>query len=209
MLKEPSECWRNELYLRPEKRMDLEDAKYLLISLKQVLEKHNIVIMPMFGTLLGAIREHNFIKKDSDIDVVTSADNVQAIFDLRPELEKVGINLYCYVLPWIFTFEYKEITCDIYPVYESAWPWTSRYSLLLEKYIRKSFFEQTEDYEFLGEHFQVPANPEKLLTYLYGGDWRVPQSKKPRIESPLFVHRYLHRFIQRGIRYIRRHVLKK
>lgn len=205
MLKEPLEAWHNERYQEHEGLMDHESAKYLLITLKKVLEEHGITIIPMFGTLLGAIREHDFIKNDTDIDVVIYAKDKDAIFALRPELEKYDIHLYCYVLPWIFTFEYKGITCDMYPLYDSVWPWTNHYYLLLEKYISRSFFDTTEDYELFDETFKVPAHPENILAYLYGKTWRIPQSTKPKIESRLFFWRYAHRFIQRCIRYAKRH----
>ena len=209
MLKEPYDCWQNERYLEHEGIMDQDAAKYLLVTFKNVLEKQGIVVMPMFGTLLGAIREHSFIRNDTDIDVVIYAKDRQRVFDLRADLEKYGINLYCYVLPWIFTFEYKGITIDVYPLYNSTWPWTNHYYLLLEKYISCSFFDSTVNYELFNETFQIPANPERLLSYLYGRTWRIPQSTKPKIESRLFFWRYVHRFMQRCVRYMKRHWLKK
>lgn len=209
MLKEPYDCWQNERYLEPDVPLTLEESKYFLVTMNKVLKANGVVMMPMFGTLLGAIREQGFIKNDSDIDVVIYAKDRDKVFDLRSELEKYNIHLHCYVLPWIFTFEYKGITCDVYPLYESAWPWTRRYNLLLEKYINKKYFAETEDYELFDEIFQVPANPERLLTYLYGKTWRIPQSTKPKIESRLFFWRYFNRFIQRCMRYAKRHWLHK
>jgi hypothetical protein len=205
MLKEPYDCWQNERYYEHVGLMDHESAKYLLITLKNVLQKHGVTAMPMFGTLLGAIREHDFIKNDTDIDMVIYAKDKDAVLALRPELEKYDIHLYCYVLPWIFTFEYKGITCDLYPLYESVWPWTNHYYLLLEKYISRSFFDMTEDYELFDETFKVPAHPENILAYLYGKTWHIPQSTKPKIESRFFFWRYAHRFVQRCNNYAKRH----
>ena len=209
MLNEPYDCWHNERYLEHEGIMNQDAAKYLLVTFKKELEKHGIVVLPMFGTLLGAIREHGFIKNDGDIDVVIYAKDKQLVFDLQADLEKYGINLYCYVLPWIFTFEYKGITLDVYPLYESVWPWTNHYYLLLEKYISRSFFDTTENYDLFGETFQIPAQPEKILAYLYGRTWRIPQSTKPKIESRLFFWRYAYRFMQRCYRYAKKHCSKK
>lgn len=209
MLKEPLDAWQNERYNEHEGLMDHDSARYLITTLKNILEKHGVIAMPMFGTLLGAIREHDFIKNDTDIDMVIYAKDKDKVFALRSELEKYDIHLYCYVLPWIFTFEYKGITCDIYPLYESVWPWTNHYYLLLEKYISRSFFDATEDYNLFGETFKVPAHPENILAYLYGKTWRIPQSTKPKIESRLFFWRYTHRFIQRCIRYSKRHWFSK
>lgn len=205
MLKEPYDCWQNDRYFEPDVPLTAEDGSFFLCTMNKVLASHGVVMMPMFGTLLGAIREHGFIKHDSDIDVVIYAKDKDKVFGLSKELEKYNIHLHCYVLPWIFTFEYKGMTLDVYPLYESAWPWTNRYYLLLEKYISRSFFDATEDYELFGETFKVPAHPENLLAYLYGKSWRIPQSTKPKIESRLFIWRYAHRFIQRCVRYIQRH----
>jgi len=205
MLNEPSVCWQNERYLQHNRPLDQENARYLLITMNQVLREHGIVMMPMFGTLLGAIREHGFIKKDDDVDVVIYAKDIDAVFDLRPELEKYGIKLHCYVLPWIFTFEYKGMTCDIYPLYDTVWPWTNHFYLLFEYYISRSFFDQTEDYVLFGETFKIPAHPEILLKYLYGKTWRIPQNVKPKIESRVFFWRYAHRFVQKCIKYVKKH----
>lgn len=209
MLKEPYDVWHSERYHEPDVSLSSEDAKYLLVTMNKVLSEHGITMMPMFGTLLGAIREHGFIKNDGDIDVVVYGSDKQKVFDLRSELEGYNINLHCYVLPWIYTYEYKGITCDIYFLYESAWPWTNWYNLLLERYINKKYFVTTEDFELFGETFKVPANPEKLLAYLYGKDWRIPQSKKSQIESKLFFWRYAHRYIRKCIRYAKRHWFKR
>ena len=209
MLNEPLNDWQAERYHETDVPLTLEDAKFMLVTMNKVFTEHEITMIPMFGTLLGAIREHGFIKNDGDIDVVIYAKDREKAFALRDELAKYNINLYCYVLPWIFTFEYKGITCDVYPLYESAWPWTRKYNLLLEKYIHKKYFASTESYELFGETFHVPANPERVLTYLYGDDWRIPQSKKPHIESYVFFWRYAHRFAQRCIRYAQRHWLNK
>lgn len=208
MLKEPYDCWQNERYYEHNRPLDQEAAKYLLITMNNVLREHGIVMMPMFGTLLGAIREHGFIKNDDDVDVVIYAKDREKVFDLRPELKKYGIKLHCYVLPWIFTFEYKSMTCDVYPLYESPWPWRKSYYLLLEKYISRSFFDANEKCELFGENFIVPAHPENLLAYLYGRKWRIPSSTKPRIESYIFFWRYMHRLVQKCVRYARKHWFK-
>lgn len=208
MLDAPIECFQNERYLIHDDPLRKDDAKYCLATINRVFKENGITFIIGYGTLLGAMREHDFIAHDNDIDTIVWAKDMQKVIDLAPELKKYGINLKCYVLPWILTYEYKGISCDIEFIHEAIWPWRKWFCLLHENYIRKSFFENTEELEFLGEYYTVPAKPEHMLTYWYGSDWRIPQRKGPRMESYFFFWRYLHRFIQRCIRWFKRHILK-
>lgn len=208
MLDAPCESWHPERYgkFTP---INKENAAFMLRTIKNVFEEHDIVFMLSYGTLLGAIREHDFIAHDEDVDTMIWGRDLQKALEIVPELEKYGVQLYCYYLPWIFTFEYKGETCDVEVLYEAIWPWNIRYCLTHEMYIPKKLFEKTERIEFLGEMFSVPANPEKVLVYHYGKDWRIPKGGSGRIESYVFFWRYAHRFLQRCKRYAKKHWFKK
>ena len=209
ILDEECKCYQNERYLWPSHKMDKENAKYLLSTIKNVFEANGITFILSYGTLLGAIREHDFITHDSDMDTMIWQKDFQKAWSLIPELEKRDVHLHCYVLPWIFTFEHKGETCDIDVLQEAIWPWNKRYCLTHLEYIQKSFFENITTIEFLGEQYTVPANPEKVLEYHYGKTWRIPSNTTGRIESYVFFWRYAHRFYQRCIRYAKRHWFKK
>ena len=209
ILDEPVKMFRNELYGQHAHPLDKENAKYLLTTLKNVFEANGVKLILSYGTLLGAVREHDFIGHDSDMDVMIWQKDFQKAWDSIPELEKREVRLHCYCLPWIFTFEYKGETCDVDVLQEAIWPWNIRYCLTHLEYIPKSFFENTTTMEFLGETFTIPANPEKILEYHYGKTWRIPSNTPSRVESYVFFWRYAHRFIQRCIRYAKRHWFKK
>ena len=51
--------------------IDSSIAKQNLLDFKTILDKNNVKFLLMHGTLLGAIREQNFIKHDIDIDTCT------------------------------------------------------------------------------------------------------------------------------------------
>lgn len=208
MLKEPCESWQTDFYFREDHPLDQEDARFMLLTMKHVLESHGVVVMPIYGTLLGAVREHGFIKHDVDIDLVTYGKNLQKILALCPELEKYDIHLRAYCKPWIITFLYKGIQCDIDMLHESMWPWTKHFYLLSMQYISRSFFDKTEKYELFGEQFTVPASPERLVAYLYGKTWRIPSNTRPHVESYFFFWRYAHRFIQKCLRYAKKKLLR-
>ncbi len=209
MLKTPYVCYRNERYYGHTAGMKKEDAVYLLNTLKKVFEENGIQLILAYGTLLGAIREHDFIGHDNDMDTMIWRKDMQKGLDLAPELAKYGIKLECYVLPWIFTYSYNGVTCDIDVINEPIHPLNKRYCLIESQYIQRSFFEQTEQYEFQGEMHTVPAHPEVLLEYHYGKKWRIPGGPHARLQSKLFFWYYLDKQIQRVKRFIKRKTDKK
>ena len=204
MLDEPCECYHMERYDESVRGMNKDNAKYLLSTLNRVFKENGVKLILSYGTLLGAIREHDFITHDYDMDTMIWAKDMQKALDLASELEKYDIHLHCYVLPWIFSYEYKGVVCDIDMLHEAIWPWKIRYCLTHEMYIPKEFFENTREIDFLGEKYFVPADTEKVLVYHYGKSWRIPSSKSGRVESYFFFWRYAHRFYQRCLRWLKR-----
>ncbi len=209
ILKEPVKCFGAELYTAPGQVLNKEDAKYLLCTVKHVYEKNGIDLILAYGTLLGAIREHDFISHDMDMDTMIWARDMDKALSLTLELEKYGIKMCSYVLPWIFSYEYKGAGLDVDVLHDPIWPWTKHFCLVQERYIPRKFFENTTPLEFQGEEFVAPADPEKVLVYHYGKNWRIPSSKHARIESYVFFWRYAHRFMQKCIRYAKRHWFNK
>lgn len=66
------------------------EAKTELLSMiYDILNKHNIQAFLTCGTLLGAMREGDFIAWDTDIDI--ACFNVEEIFKLKSEFEAAGL----------------------------------------------------------------------------------------------------------------------
>lgn len=187
-----------------------QDAEYILIKTKEILDRNNINFMPMFGTLLGIVRQNGFIPNDHDMDIAIWGKDRQNLIDLIPEFEKEGIKFTRCSEPYVYTFIYKSADCDFYTLMDSEKIYSWRYVKLVAMYIPRYFFTKTQQIEFLGTTFNVPQNPERLLTYFYGKDWRIPKSGKPaRVQSKLLFWINAKRFIQRCISYIKRHYLNK
>ena len=55
------------------KQIDKQIANENLKLLKEVCDKHHLTFLLYFGTLLGAVREHDFITHDEDIDLIMSS----------------------------------------------------------------------------------------------------------------------------------------
>lgn len=209
ILNAPFVCYHNERYNELTNVMNKENAKYLLNTLKKVFEENGIELILAYGTLLGAIREHDFIGHDCDMDTMIWRKDMQKGLDLAPALAEYGIQLECYVLPWIFTYSYKGVTCDIDIINEPIYPLNKRYCLIESQYIQRSFFEHTEKYMFKGEMHTIPVDSEILLEYHYGKTWRIPGGRQARLESYLFFWRYVNKFFYKTIRYIKWHWFKR
>lgn len=200
-------CYNNEYYLRQGPDMKHEDAVHLVLTMKKILEAHNIQFMPMFGTLLGIIREHDFIPWDKDIDMGVWGQDREKFVDLIPEFEKEGIRFACCCEPEIYTFEYGTANCDFYMILPAPKPYTRWMYQIQIHYISKKFFKATEKVDFLGTQFDIPANPKRLLKYWYGRTWYIPKDKKGDYDSGWLIHIRIARLWRRGIRYIKRHWL--
>lgn len=154
------------------------DAKEMLTRIKRVLDEYNIKFYLTFGTLLGAVRENDFIGHDYDIDIDIFWYDLEKFYKAIPALHENGINFFRYHENTIFSFEYKGIVCDIDVVFKPWLPYNLRYYKTLGKLFPKKYVKETETLNFGGSDFQVPKHPEYFLEYMYGKEWRIPVKGK-------------------------------
>lgn len=167
-------------------KMDLEIAKENLELFTSIIEKNKITYGIFFGTLLGAIREKNFIKHDEDTDIYLLYEEREKFLRLLIVFKQQGLEL---------------VRCE-----------GDMLSLMRKnEYIDLYFFEQkfkfgfiklrvfTNEYEyaaknleypikqlFLGMKISMPANPEQVVRKIYGKNWRIPISNKPSEPNTIY-----------------------
>lgn len=152
------------------KIINKEIAGRNLNILKDVLYSNNIKFILAFGTLLGAVREKDFITHDEDVDLIVFDRDKQKIFDLIPAIMKVGFRIVRYdrrnllsimkdgeYIDFYFFKEYKD---NLYKCSGILHP--------------NEFLENLTTLEFKGVEYFVPQDSEGFLRFLYGDDWRVP-----------------------------------
>lgn len=153
-----------------------EDAVHLLKTTKELLYSKQIPFYLCFGTLLGAIRNHDLIPGDEDIDVfVTDESKLRSIL---PYLYENGLRVVRITSSKVYSFRLNGgAYIDIYIQHPitgfSIWrPFC--YSLANNGYTPKNLLKEFIEIEFLEGRYLVPKEYETLLELWYGKTWRVP-----------------------------------
>jgi len=155
------------------KQIDKENTFQILLDLKEVFDARNIKFGLIYGTLLGATREGDFITWDEDADIFMLNEQLtefcEALWDLRSRgielVRKVG-DLYSlmrngdYVDVYFFELSGSKRKCN-------------------EDTISARHLNFKNVINFKGVDFHIPNDHEFLLSTLYGKDWRTPQRNKP------------------------------
>lgn len=154
-----------------------EDAKDILFMTQDIMNKINLDIYLAYGTLLGAVREKNFIKGDLDVDVYVKDE--KTLFENLEYIEKNGLKLIRALKHSLYSFRNeKKPNCyiDIYIMNRPFSIW-SLYCMRIEGRYVPIRYVQDGRISFLGRTFCCPANPEKVLEFWYCDTWNVPIGK--------------------------------
>ena len=167
-----------ELFLG-RKIMDREISKSNILDFKKIMDTLDIRYGLMYGTLLGAIRDGDFIPWDEDIDIFVLEEDRKKVLNTLFHFEKIGMKVARYRGHYISIIRNNEYI-DIY-FYKKTLNNKRREG---DFEVDARFLEKTEFIEFFGEKFMVPSNPKELLTFLYGDDWHIPKKNvKPKLNT--------------------------
>ena len=116
------------------------------------------------------------------------------VFRIYPGvLYSFRINYRCYIDVYI-KHEINEI---------SILPWRIYCVSLNGREMPRKFFKEYSKIEFLGEKCLCPKNPEKILEFWYGSNWRTPSKAHNfiyRVKSAHYYHLYLKPKVDKVIR---------
>ena len=152
------------------KRIDKKIAKENLLLFKKIAERNHLQFSLAFGTLLGAIRERDFIDHDDDIDLWILSEDRDVFLNMLFELREHGFELVRYHRRGLGSIMRKGENIDIYILFPMGEGLRGYYdNPIPEKYLIK-----LNRYEFQGELFLGATDSEELMVFLYGEDWRIP-----------------------------------
>lgn len=158
------------------KIMDKEIGKENLLLFKSLANKAGLKFGLMYGTLLGAIREHDFIAHDEDIDLFIMKEDIETFKNLLWDLVDAGFE--------IMRFDRRNSLCSI-----------SRKGEYIDIYIYRPLCEGVHEFNgdcvlskfltdlveipFQGETFLGAKDAEDFCLFEYGQNWRTPIAMKP------------------------------
>ncbi len=191
---------------------DPELVRPLLDATEQLLaelEDLGIEAFPAYGTLLGAVREQNFIGHDSDVDLGYVSrhhhpvDVIRESFRLQRELLLRGYPVDRYS-GGAFKVDVREADgslrgLDVF----GGFFLRDRLYLMGEvgTPFRQEWIFPLDTCTLAGRSLPAPARPEKLLEAMYGPGWQVPDPAF-HFETPLSTRRRLNGWF-RGLRVFR------
>lgn len=158
------------------KVMDKAIGKENLLIFKQLADKAGLKFGLAYGTLLGAIREHDFIAHDEDIDLFIMKEDIETFKDLLWDLREAGFE--------IIRFDRRNSLCsiirkneymDIY-IFKEFCDGVREFNgeCILEKYLT-----DLTEITFQGETFLGATEAEDFCLFEYGENWKTPIVMKP------------------------------
>ncbi|WP_289054453.1 LicD family protein [Carboxylicivirga marina] len=156
------------------KQLNKSKSAENLRILGEELNKRNVRYGLMFGTLLGAVRENDFIDHDEDTDVFVLEEDRDIVMQSLFSLEEKGLKVIRY-LPILISLMRDNEYIDLYFFHKTR----DLYYRKVRKFgihhvLPAKFLEEVSLYGFCGGKYPIPIEKEKVLETLYGKDWKVP-----------------------------------
>ena len=181
-----------------------EHANETLAVINKVLGSKNIEFWLDYGTLLGAIRENDFIAHDIDLDfgVAYSKEAINAIETAFKENDILKYREFTYDGNIVEqTYSYKGLCFDIfYYFYDEKKMWCYGFTYENSKLEKITYGDKdvsrgfegmrylaekrgVEKYQFKGAEYFVPENPHGYLIENYGANYMTPIKEWDYVEA--------------------------
>jgi len=173
-----------KLYKRIKIQVYREKSKKLLQIFDKIMRKNNVPYIIFFGTLLGSIRENNFIDTDHDMDVIIFDKDLPKYLSLESQFNKEGLK-YDY-LDHIHRLFFKDDNITKNSTYMDVFVYKLDKNIFIDKYeynrhrwpsckYPKEDILPVKEYTIAGLNVLGPNNGIKILEITYG-DWKTPRN---------------------------------
>ena len=198
-MKKVIETSKGLLFFKPKylyegrKKIDKKNSRTNLFITRFILKKSKIRWGLIFGTLLGAYREKDFITHDEDVDIFVYYEDRKILIDLLDEFINHGFEVARYEKDSLLSIMRKNEQTDFY-----LFKKTLLGRRCLDYYIPKTHFKRIGKIKFFNKYFPTIDNINQYLIFQYGKDWKVPK-KNAYIKSNIQWKNILKKIIPGGI----------
>jgi lipopolysaccharide cholinephosphotransferase len=162
------------------KKIDREIARENLLIVEKILSGSNLTWGLVYGTLLGAVREGNFIEHDEDTDIFIFDEDRETFFSLLFEMSNLGFKVARYEKTLLSIIRNNEYI-DFYLFKRNFFGRRSG-----NYFIPRVFFSSFDVINLFGHNFPTVGNHRKFLMHTYGEDWMTPKIGNHAEGSPVF-----------------------
>lgn len=158
------------------KRMDMIIAKENLLLFNEIAKRNGLRFGLVYGTLLGAIREHDFIAHDEDIDLFILSEDLELFKSMFFELRENGFE--------VIRYDRRDGLCSImrkgeYIDFYIMAPLIEGVRETVGDPIPERYVTNLIEYEFQGDKFYATKFAEEAMMFNYGSTWKIPIETKP------------------------------
>ena len=156
-------------FFNPEKKINKKNSRENILILREILIKTKIRWGLVFGTLLGAVREKDFIEWDIDTDIFVFDEDKQFLLNSIHDLQDNGFRIIRFNdKKSILSIERNNEYIDFYFFKKSF------FGRKCEKYfIPKKFFQNLTEIKFFDKNFPTFNHVIDYLEFQYGKTWNV------------------------------------
>jgi lipopolysaccharide cholinephosphotransferase len=157
------------------KKINKEIAGENLRETIGVFNKYEITYGLIFGTLLGAIREKDFIEHDEDIDLYFFYEQREKVLNIVDEIVNLGFEIVRNENNLVSIMRHDEYI-DLYFFEEITSFLGDKMRTLNYNYeIKSSYLENPVSIDFRDFSVPIPSESIIIIEKLYGQDWRIPK----------------------------------
>ena len=172
--------WERLWYDESDEVLDIRRRN--LLDVNAVLKNYSVTMIPFYGTLLGMIRENDLIRGDRDDDcIIMHTDMEKFSEEVLAQLQLRGFEL-CRIYgegeghKHCITLGRHDRTVDL-TLYTPHGGEHYKYHNSTHV-IHRSYLDNLQEIQMWSDTFKIPSKNEKVLSAIYGQDWRTPKSRK-------------------------------